>query len=820
MTSPNVENDPLTASSWPADASDSVLDPHTTEIPLVEEADPVRRAVPKPPDVDEILRGEYTGWVPVIKAGESQVDAQERARARIRRIEAELDAEEDTGEARSVSMWMTESMAVKLPPVTQPTVVDSLVIPSAAVRPPAPDVVKAIHDILDPPWETPRGDDDRVLSPGEALDEARRRIRQMRVDLENNVEMVTRSFEHEVFQVPSGAGMPVQRLFDDPVLPDEDTDYPPTVRAAVPVSTEVPVVQPAAEQTAFPASVPPGAASVEMDAIADAIEAAMDGAADAGDEDLLAAVASLIKRASSEPVEIEQQSSASSTAQVDDDFGMDAAVTGLDVIAAADNADDQAGGVELEDHVVVDADAASSPGAPAVVLTSDQDRADDAVTESEPPTARAVPDLRDALATPPTTPMSPSLVDDSEAQFLSDLLSTLDEVEATVTALANTTALDDVLAKYADILESDTSHTVTAAEIDAAREVEQRAAESRSDLDAMLRTLKAAAGTLADDTKPASDSSAQVLGDLLSASASASESPPAAGAPLAGVSNATGPKQPAATAPAAAESAPSAARVINQVVLEPATVELPPDPAAPDEPDLLRLVTTALRPLDLPPAFRGEPKRLTAQQQEEILRRHPQQPAPFVPEPGGKRADTPEESQIDQIIAAAAERGAEDRGRSFWDDEDDAVTVPRAAPAAARSTPPPGAEPGAHPSSAGSDHRDAEDLLSSSQPATTYLLSEQAPQDHSLELVIMRDEIRDLRDRLDSSQKLVEDLMVRLAHLTEIARHAGHNHSHVLNSCPSERSREGEYGVQAGRAQSQPVWHLVAGRHEVPIRSS
>jgi hypothetical protein len=33
----------------------------------------------------------------------------------------------------------------------------------------------------------------------------------------------------------------------------------------------------------------------------------------------------------------------------------------------------------------------------------------------------------------------------------------------------------------------------------------------------------------------------------------------------------------------------------------------------------------------------------------------------------------------------------------------------------------------------------------------------------------MRDEIRDLRDRLDSSQKLVEDLMLRLANLTEIA---------------------------------------------------
>jgi hypothetical protein len=33
----------------------------------------------------------------------------------------------------------------------------------------------------------------------------------------------------------------------------------------------------------------------------------------------------------------------------------------------------------------------------------------------------------------------------------------------------------------------------------------------------------------------------------------------------------------------------------------------------------------------------------------------------------------------------------------------------------------------------------------------------------------MRDEIKDLRDRLDSSQKLIEQLMVRLADLAELA---------------------------------------------------
>jgi hypothetical protein len=41
--------------------------------------------------------------------------------------------------------------------------------------------------------------------------------------------------------------------------------------------------------------------------------------------------------------------------------------------------------------------------------------------------------------------------------------------------------------------------------------------------------------------------------------------------------------------------------------------------------------------------------------------------------------------------------------------------------------------------------------------------------DHSLELVIMRDEIQDLRNRLDASQKLVEEMMHKLANLAELA---------------------------------------------------
>ena len=157
-----------------------------------------------------------------------------------------------------------------------------------------------------------------------------------------------------------------------------------------------------------------------------------------------------------------------------------------------------------------------------------------------------------------------------------------------------------------------------------------------------------------------------------------------------------------------------------------------------------------------------------------------------------------EDIEIDKIIEAAAER-VNSRGQSFWDDEDaddlveGAPSTPgsatsRTAPAAtSRQTPEPGSASAQSPvqqpiSGANQDEqpehdrsprahsaRVDENFFSQSQPATTYVLSDQAPKDNSLELVIMRDEIRDLRDRLDSSQKLIEDLMLRLANLTEIA---------------------------------------------------
>jgi len=55
------------------------------------------------------------------------------------------------------------------------------------------------------------------------------------------------------------------------------------------------------------------------------------------------------------------------------------------------------------------------------------------------------------------------------------------------------------------------------------------------------------------------------------------------------------------------------------------------------------------------------------------------------------------------------------------------------------------------------------------QSIDATLVAEAATADHSLELVIMRDEIQDLRNRLDASQKLVEEMMHKLANLAELA---------------------------------------------------
>jgi len=70
----------------------------------------------------------------------------------------------------------------------------------------------------------------------------------------------------------------------------------------------------------------------------------------------------------------------------------------------------------------------------------------------------------------------------------------------------------------------------------------------------------------------------------------------------------------------------------------------------------------------------------------------------------------------------------------------------------------------------GSDETSGQSQSRPTQSIDTNVVSESvAATDHSLELVIMRDEIQDLRNRLDASQKLVEEMMHKLANLAELA---------------------------------------------------
>jgi hypothetical protein len=70
----------------------------------------------------------------------------------------------------------------------------------------------------------------------------------------------------------------------------------------------------------------------------------------------------------------------------------------------------------------------------------------------------------------------------------------------------------------------------------------------------------------------------------------------------------------------------------------------------------------------------------------------------------------------------------------------------------------------------GSDAATSQSQSRPTQSIDTNLVSESVSSaDHSLELVIMRDEIQDLRNRLDASQKLVEEMMHKLANLAELA---------------------------------------------------
>ena len=184
------ELDPLTSPTWEI-ADDNVfsLAPDVEEFMPTREDTIIRRRPLLPPDADEIIRGEYTGWVPLIKPGETLADAKAR--------EEKLALYLNPGDEES--HYLTDFAA----PVDLAS--DSV----TEVRDPIVEVR---------PYNFPTeivADPDFVVSPTEALEEARRRIAQMRASLQTNINRVSQSFEHPVFNERADD----TALADTPILP-------------------------------------------------------------------------------------------------------------------------------------------------------------------------------------------------------------------------------------------------------------------------------------------------------------------------------------------------------------------------------------------------------------------------------------------------------------------------------------------------------------------------------------------------------------------------------------------------------------------------
>ena len=178
--------DPLTAPVWDlSDVDEPTLAPPIEQFMPINEDTIIRRRPPLPPDADEIIRGEYTGWVPLIKSGESLEDAKAREEKR----ESDI--------ARNIQNVDMDSWA----PVE---VLESDENDFVSPKDLSSDTVRTVREpvIEVRPYEFPTEivpDPDFVVSPAEALEEARRRIAQMRASLQTNINRVSQSFDHPIF---------------------------------------------------------------------------------------------------------------------------------------------------------------------------------------------------------------------------------------------------------------------------------------------------------------------------------------------------------------------------------------------------------------------------------------------------------------------------------------------------------------------------------------------------------------------------------------------------------------------------------------------
>ena len=200
--------DPLTAPVWDlSDVDEPTLAPPIEQFMPVDEDTIIRRRPPLPPDADEIIRGEYTGWVPLIKPGESLEEAKAR--------EAKLDS----GISQIVQNVDLDSWApVEVVATDESDFISPKDLSSDSVRTVREPVVE-VRPYAFPSEIVP--DPDFVVSPAEALEEARRRIAQMRASLQTNINRVSQSFDHPIF-----APIEVSVQEAPPFIPVTQTEVP------------------------------------------------------------------------------------------------------------------------------------------------------------------------------------------------------------------------------------------------------------------------------------------------------------------------------------------------------------------------------------------------------------------------------------------------------------------------------------------------------------------------------------------------------------------------------------------------------------------
>ena len=203
--------DPLTAPVWDlSDVDEPTLAPPIEQFMPVDEDTIIRRRPPLPPDADEIIRGEYTGWVPLIKSGESLEEAKAREENRVSSFETDIP-NVDANAWAPIEVVASDESEFVAPDDLASDVSSSVREPVVEVRP------YAFPSEIVP-------DPDFVVSPAEALEEARRRIAQMRASLQTNINRVSQSFDHPIF-----APIEVSVQEAPPFIPVTQTEVPAVV---------------------------------------------------------------------------------------------------------------------------------------------------------------------------------------------------------------------------------------------------------------------------------------------------------------------------------------------------------------------------------------------------------------------------------------------------------------------------------------------------------------------------------------------------------------------------------------------------------------